>query len=65
MKAGHKVRIATHEAHRNFIEKEWGIEFVKIAGDPKALMKLYSVLNIIFTEPLIRCVEHELFTVGI
>lgn len=36
---GHKVTIATHETHRQFIE-EYGLFFAPLYGDPKVLMKI-------------------------
>lgn len=35
---GHKVRIATHPAFREFIEKDTGLEFFSVGGDPSELM---------------------------
>lgn len=35
---GHRVRIATHPAFRDFVEKESGLEFFSISGNPSKLM---------------------------
>ena len=35
---GHRVRVATHPAFRDFIEKEAGLEFFSAGGDPAELM---------------------------
>ncbi|THX28348.1 UDP-Glycosyltransferase/glycogen phosphorylase [Aureobasidium pullulans] len=35
---GHRVRIATHPAFKEFIEKDVGLEFFSIGGDPSELM---------------------------
>ena len=35
---GHRVRIATHPAFKDFIEKDIGLEFFSIGGDPAELM---------------------------
>ncbi|CAF1173455.1 unnamed protein product [Didymodactylos carnosus] len=43
MKAGHRVRLATHETFRKFV-RENGLEFYPLRGDPKELME-YAVKN--------------------
>ncbi|CAK7232930.1 hypothetical protein SCUCBS95973_008423 [Sporothrix curviconia] len=35
---GHRVRVATHPAFRDFIEKDAGLEFFSAGGDPAELM---------------------------
>lgn len=35
---GHRVRIATHPAFRDFVEKDTGLEFFSVGGDPAELM---------------------------
>ncbi|CZS97393.1 probable sterol glucosyltransferase [Rhynchosporium agropyri] len=35
---GHKVRIATHPAFKDFVEKDSGLEFFSVGGDPAELM---------------------------
>ncbi|KAL2069737.1 hypothetical protein VTL71DRAFT_14416 [Oculimacula yallundae] len=35
---GHKVRIATHPAFKEFVEKDSGLEFFSVGGDPAELM---------------------------
>lgn len=35
---GHRVRIATHPTFREFVEKEGGLEFFSIGGNPSELM---------------------------
>ena len=35
---GHRVRIATHPAFKEFIEKDSGLEFFSVGGDPAELM---------------------------
>ncbi|GAB7343373.1 hypothetical protein MBLNU457_1412t2 [Dothideomycetes sp. NU457] len=35
---GHRVRIATHPAFREFVQKDIGLEFFSIGGDPSELM---------------------------
>ncbi|KAI5359496.1 putative UDP-glucuronosyl/UDP-glucosyltransferase, Glycosyltransferase family 28 [Septoria linicola] len=35
---GHRVRIATHPTFRDFVEKESGLEFFSIGGNPSELM---------------------------
>ena len=35
---GHRVRIATHPAFREFVEKDIGLEFFSVGGDPAELM---------------------------
>lgn len=35
---GHRVRIATHPAFRQFVEKDSGLEFFSVGGDPSELM---------------------------
>ncbi|KAL8370376.1 hypothetical protein RB595_000650 [Gaeumannomyces hyphopodioides] len=35
---GHHVRIATHPAFREFVEKDSGLEFFSVGGDPSELM---------------------------
>lgn len=37
-KYGHRVRVATHPAFRDFIEKDAGLEFFSAGGDPAELM---------------------------
>ncbi|KAI7051762.1 UDP-Glycosyltransferase/glycogen phosphorylase [Hortaea werneckii] len=35
---GHRVRIASHPTFRDFVEKESGLEFFSVGGDPSELM---------------------------
>ncbi|KAI0014800.1 glycosyltransferase family 1 protein [Xylariomycetidae sp. FL0641] len=35
---GHRVRMATHPAFRDFVEKDTGLEFFSVGGDPSELM---------------------------
>lgn len=35
---GHRVRIATHPAFRDFVERDCGLEFFSVGGDPSELM---------------------------
>ncbi|KAK1990163.1 glycosyltransferase family 28 domain-containing protein [Colletotrichum falcatum] len=35
---GHRVRIATHPAFRDFVENDSGLEFFSVGGDPSELM---------------------------
>ncbi|KAL9598450.1 MAG: hypothetical protein Q9219_004486 [cf. Caloplaca sp. 3 TL-2023] len=35
---GHRVRIATHPAFKNFVEHDSGLEFFSVGGDPAELM---------------------------
>lgn len=35
---GHRVRIATHPAFRDFVQKDSGLEFFSVGGDPSELM---------------------------
>lgn len=42
-RAGHRIRIATHETFKDFVESH-GLEFFNIGGDPKRLMA-YMVKN--------------------
>ncbi|KAK7428956.1 hypothetical protein QQZ08_004573 [Neonectria magnoliae] len=35
---GHRVRIATHPAFREFVEQDSGLEFFSVGGDPSELM---------------------------
>lgn len=35
---GHRVRIATHPAFRDFVEQDSGLEFFSVGGDPAELM---------------------------
>lgn len=35
---GHRVRIATHPAFREFVERDSGLEFFSVGGDPAELM---------------------------
>lgn len=35
---GHRVRIATHPAFKEFVEKDCGLEFFSVGGDPSELM---------------------------
>lgn len=35
---GHRVRIATHPAFKEFVEKDSGLEFFSVGGDPAELM---------------------------
>lgn len=37
-KYGHRVRVATHPAFRDFVEKDVGLEFFSVGGDPAQLM---------------------------
>ena len=37
-KHGHRVRIATHPAFKDFVENESGLEFFSVGGDPSELM---------------------------
>ena len=37
-KHGHRVRIATHPTFKNFVEKDIGLEFFSVGGDPSELM---------------------------
>ncbi|CAN8096391.1 unnamed protein product [Discula destructiva] len=37
-KYGHRVRLATHPAFRDFVEKDSGLEFFSVGGDPSELM---------------------------
>ncbi|TLD35369.1 26S protease regulatory subunit [Venturia nashicola] len=47
MKDGHKVRIATHDEFKDWVEGH-GVDFAPVAGDPAKLMRI--------------CVEHGMFT---
>lgn len=47
MKDGHKVRIATHDEFKDWIQGH-GVDFAPVAGDPAELMRI--------------CVEHGMFT---
>ncbi|PQE07628.1 UDP-glucosesterol transferase protein [Rutstroemia sp. NJR-2017a BBW] len=38
MEYGHRVRIATHPAFRDFVQKDSGLEFFSVGGDPAELM---------------------------
>lgn len=38
-KAGHQVKLCTHEAHRSLVEN-WKLNFCPLAGNPKDLIKL-------------------------
>ena len=35
---GHRVRVATHPAFKNFVEQDSGLEFFSVGGDPSELM---------------------------
>ena len=35
---GHRVRIATHPAFKNFVEQDTGLEFFSVGGDPAEIM---------------------------
>ncbi|WPH01443.1 UDP-Glycosyltransferase/glycogen phosphorylase [Acrodontium crateriforme] len=35
---GHRVRIASHPTFREFVEKDYGLEFFSVGGDPSELM---------------------------
>ena len=35
---GHRVRVATHPTFREFVEKDYGLEFFSVGGDPSELM---------------------------
>lgn len=35
---GHRVRIATHPAFKDFVQKDSGLEFFSVGGDPAELM---------------------------
>lgn len=35
---GHRVRVATHPTFRDFVEKDSGLEFFSVGGDPSELM---------------------------
>lgn len=37
-KYGHRVRIATHPAFKDFVQKDIGLEFFSVGGDPSELM---------------------------
>lgn len=37
-KYGHRVRIATHPAFKDFVEKDSGLDFFSVGGDPSELM---------------------------
>ncbi len=37
-KHGHRVRIATHPVFKDFVEKDIGLEFFSVGGDPSELM---------------------------
>ncbi|QIX00753.1 hypothetical protein AMS68_006270 [Peltaster fructicola] len=37
-KYGHRVRVATHPAFREFVQKDAGLEFFSVGGDPAQLM---------------------------
>ncbi|KAL9109293.1 MAG: hypothetical protein Q9227_006048 [Pyrenula ochraceoflavens] len=37
-KHGHRIRIATHPAFKNFVEKDSDLEFFSVGGDPSELM---------------------------
>jgi hypothetical protein len=37
-KHGHRVRIATHPAFKDFVQKDIGLEFFSVGGDPSELM---------------------------
>lgn len=41
-KHGHRVRIASHPTFRDFVEKEVGLEFFSVGGDPSELMAFVS-----------------------
>ncbi|TVY73273.1 Sterol 3-beta-glucosyltransferase UGT80B1 [Lachnellula suecica] len=38
MEFGHRVRIATHPAFKDFVQKDSGLEFFSVGGDPAELM---------------------------
>ncbi|PRP73521.1 hypothetical protein PROFUN_02530 [Planoprotostelium fungivorum] len=52
-RAGHKVKIATHEYHRKFVE-ERGFEFGKLAGDPKELIDFMVKNDNVFSVSFLR-----------
>lgn len=37
-KHGHRVRIASHPAFKNFVQDDIGLEFFSVGGDPSELM---------------------------
>jgi Glycosyltransferase family 28 N-terminal domain len=37
-KHGHRIRIATHPAFKDFVQKDIGLEFFSVGGDPSELM---------------------------
>ncbi len=38
---GHRVRIATHPAFKNFVEQDSGLEFFSVGGNPSELMVIH------------------------
>eukprot|EP00123_Amoebidium_parasiticum_P012985 comp21695_c0_seq1/m.30598 comp21695_c0_seq1/g.30598 ORF comp21695_c0_seq1/g.30598 comp21695_c0_seq1/m.30598 type:complete len:1007 (-) comp21695_c0_seq1:691-3711(-) len=51
--AGHRVRIAAHECFRDWVHS-YGLDFFRIAGDPKDLMKTMTDNDLIISRAFIK-----------